>query len=925
MSEHTKASSRIYQTLASMPCEKGIKPTHVSMDPKGSFYMEKESQQYFFEIYCEAVSLQSASTEKYESLCVSEYPQSPTPFRLDLDILSHLGEKDAHAQAEDLPHSYTDNMITKLIAICHKEISAFTSVSASKRCVVMEKPARIKKMLLNENSKDPKGKSRAQQYKKDGIHVHFTDLFMETWSFEGLKTKIQERAKKENLFPLSKGGFVVVDFDSNISSKAWLMYGSAKEKELVPFTVSRCFNENGNEVRIQEYFGKQYERLKASTKRKLQPLEYYLPRFLSIRDHPNTTKLLDSTVRRKKEISVRGKKVRGVRSEEEIMRDIKTIKDGGLMDMLSEERAENRDLWMEVGWSLFCIGEGCEEAMDLWIEFSQRSEKFIEGECEELWAKMEIKGKTIGSIFGMAIKDNPEAYYEWKNRLTSHRIEKFKYDRAEEGDVAELVVEIYKDRYICSNASKNIWYEFINHRWRRVDSAITLKKKIFQDIRNKFKRYLKTLEKQELEESDDDEQASTSKSKQKKEKNSDKHKKNILDIIRRLKQNKFLNAILEMCKMFMYDSTFFKKLDKNRFYIGCENGIIDLSVGDGIFREGRPDDYVSKSTGLYFKDYTGEEDDFLETEQLFHKTFPDPEKLQFIYDVWTMALQGRNSDKIFVVCTGPKHHGKSGIHDLFLTTLGDYGLKSPTEVIQKGNKISSASARPELERLDTARAQVFDEVSDVKTLDIDAIKRQTGNDSRQWCRGLYDNGGREITPMYVSFMQCNVPPKIPGDDDALWDRMKVIVMESYFPIDARLVPEAEEEQWEQLIFHRDPLFQEKLSMFAPVVLWKLFKNYPRFKRQGVVIPKVIVDDTASYRAENDIYDGFIKDTVRKGNDADGCSVMEAELYEEFKSWFKENYPSVRYIPDKKLFARTVSKKLGKMVKHKWNGYYIHSF
>jgi len=58
--------------------------------------------------------------------------------------------------------------------------------------------------------------------------------------------------------------------------------------------------------------------------------------------------------------------------------------------------------------------------------------------------------------------------------------------------------------------------------------------------------------------------------------------------------NAFKNTLMDECKSLFYDSTFEQKLDSNIHLIGFENGIYDLE--QSVFREGRPDDYITLST-----------------------------------------------------------------------------------------------------------------------------------------------------------------------------------------------------------------------------------------------------------------------------------------------------------------------------------------
>jgi len=466
------------------------------------------------------------------------------------------------------------------------------------------------------------------------------------------------------------------------------------------------------------------------------------------------------------------------------------------------------------------------------------------------------------------------------------------YKPATHGMLAELVVSMYKNKFICACSSKNIWYEFVNHRWREADHAISLKRKIYEDIRIRFKTFQKKIRKQEKEKErneDSSDEESNRKGKKTKKKPADKQDKMkmLTSVINSIESPAFLNGVIEMCKIFLHDPLFLSKLDKNRHVIGCENGVLDLKLKQ--FREGRPDDYVSKSTNLYYKDYVGDEPEVIETEQVMHKVYPNEYTRQFIYNVWSMSLGGRNHSKMFIVSTGPKNAGKSGIHELYAKSLGEYVVKGVPESIQRGNKNSSGSARPEMMRLSAARAQIFDEISDSRTLDIDAIKRQTGNDV-QWYRGLFDTKGEDIKPMYVTFLQCNAPPKIPTSDEALWFRMKVVPMVSQFLLSG--YPETEEEQWEQLQFPADPNFDEKIPKLAPVLLWKIFRNYSNHSEEHIEIPDEVIVETNLYKTSNDLYEEFVFENMEKQPKNEKSSVEYfvslVEVFAEFKEWYRQN-------------------------------------
>ena len=69
-----------------------------------------------------------------------------------------------------------------------------------------------------------------------------------------------------------------------------------------------------------------------------------------------------------------------------------------LVEILSIERADNET--MIVGWVLHNIDPENEDYLNMWISFSKKSEKFVEGECEKM-GKMKDNGLGIEVfIFG---------------------------------------------------------------------------------------------------------------------------------------------------------------------------------------------------------------------------------------------------------------------------------------------------------------------------------------------------------------------------------------------------------------------------------------------------------------------------------------------------------------------------------------------
>ena len=66
-----------------------------------------------------------------------------------------------------------------------------------------------------------------------------------------------------------------------------------------------------------------------------------------------------------------------------------------LTKSLNSSRAQNYTTWLQVGWCLYNLDQSL---LNCWIEFSRRSPKFKEGECEQLWHSWSL---NIDANFGL--------------------------------------------------------------------------------------------------------------------------------------------------------------------------------------------------------------------------------------------------------------------------------------------------------------------------------------------------------------------------------------------------------------------------------------------------------------------------------------------------------------------------------------------
>ena len=877
--------------------------------PSGSYYIETDYLDDFWTIYCNNIRKDVRPT-------ITERPGPYGPLRVDFDFKSTLDD--------GLARQYSPDILKLIVGAYQAEIKLIIDEEEFDNkmlwCVVLEKPA-----------------PRVEEGKvKDGFHLHFPHFICEGWIQDNyLRDKVSIRMLEGKFWADGKFTTPIGEFiDKNIARKLWMLYGSMnyKGKYSTPYLYNRwekvpesdrfghAFNHKLQEMNMEDMF---YDEMISRAK----SVSYYMPRFMSVRGYVQATTLTEAILAKKSAMTKRKSRRRNVpkkRSTENVMTDLKLVKDGEIMGMISDDRSDNYDGWMYVGWSLFDIGQGCDDALEMWIDFSRRSGKYVDGECEDLWGRMENRDKTVGALLSMAKNDSPDEYNAWKNTNVRFCLWKsLSEQKPNEYDVSIVVCKMYEDRFVCADAKRDVWWEYREHRWRPMDDGITLKKLIVEDVVEKYC----SLRKEIADEVNDieyrmgiaEKDSVESRELAMKHKQKQDMRKRCSAIVTALKTVAFHKKLLEMCKLKMYNCDFLKKIDENRMLLGCENGVIDLEMG--TFRDGLPDDYITFSTGLYYQEYNPDDEDVKDVDDYLLKVYPNKNRREYFKDFMASCMQGGNVNKRFLIATGPSDGAKSMTFAFLELVFGSgndgYFGKFPRElIVQATGRSSSSGARPELSRVRGKRIMGCQEIAKNESINIGFVKEATGNDSF-YSRGLYEKG-TEIKPQFTLLMQCNEPPVVPGHDEATWSRIRVLDHESKFVKPQDLgkwpVPITLTEQLEMKRFYADPTFRKQLPNLAPVLLWKLFQRFKIYKKTGLREPKEVMIATDTYQASNDVYKQFIADRIERIEDetlakAEGIKIADA--FSEFKEWYSDNFPS--YNKDKigkNVMKNELSKRLG---------------
>jgi P4 family phage/plasmid primase-like protien len=96
-----------------------------------------------------------------------------------------------------------------------------------------------------------------------------------------------------------------------------------------------------------------------------------------------------------------------------------------ILNILSQERVDNETTWFQVGLCLFNSERSSNEYFSLWKEWSKKSTKYNEGDCEKKWLtfKKDYDGNklTLGSLHEWAKKDNLQLYDKIKKQDCIHK------------------------------------------------------------------------------------------------------------------------------------------------------------------------------------------------------------------------------------------------------------------------------------------------------------------------------------------------------------------------------------------------------------------------------------------------------------------------------------------------------------------------
>jgi P4 family phage/plasmid primase-like protien len=816
--------------------------SHVSLAPNSRYKLNVKSENWneFMLAYCDSVA-----TSEFQSL--AEKPGAVTQLVVDVDIKRTIPLHEA-----PLARLHTHEDVMSVIQMYQYALSEVCEELDDHHliCAHMEKDMYVK-------SETPTSKTYSH-----GFHLHFPFVYMSVENHERVLFPIVQR----NLSALTLS--TPVEIDKASFRNMWLLYGSAKDHtsgvyKLEGFYDCDCQYIPDHVGIVRATLNAAYPMVELN-----QPLSFYYPMVFSTR---HSTQQVCS-VKPDREPTCKDSPANAPKSPSNATTvDIADI--GRLLGMCSDERADDYHKWIEVGIALHNIGGASDAAYQLWLDFSRRCpHKFNENLCSTKWNSFRLGDVTIGTMRYLAKSDSPLAYREY---LDERQLTYFQNDDLTDFDIAMMLFDEFGDVYRCASIASKVWFEFHNHRWAMIHDGCSLRKRLSTEI---YERASKLQDKKLREICSDFASGRIDLAvKDTREKDT---KTRFVKLRRSLRTNlNKINYMKEAADIF-FDPLFRSKLDSNPDMICFKNGVYDLEKGQ--LRDGRPDDYLSLQIPHEYVKHTMQSEHVCSLLDFFAKIFPDSEIRKYFIETTSEVFVGGNRRKLVLVWSGQGDNGKSVTQSLIELMLGPYAVKFPTSLIT-GKRTASSSACPELARAGNGvRWAVLQEPDRRDSLNTGILKELSGNDTF-YARGLYKEG-EDMNPMFKLVLICNHLPKLESDDQATWNRIRVVPFESCF-VNESLVSPDEAVQVQQKRFAKDPNFMKKVPQLIMPFIWYLLEVYSHVKTESKINePSKVLDATRLYRNANDtIYQCINKNVV---SDDPSSSITIGDLYQYYKEWLK---------------------------------------
>jgi putative DNA primase/helicase len=263
----------------------------------------------------------------------------------------------------------------------------------------------------------------------------------------------------------------------------------------------------------------------------------------------------------------------------------------------------------------------------------------------------------------------------------------------------------------------------------------------------------------------------------------------------------------------------------------------------------------------------------------------DAELIAFLQRLIGYCLTGDIREHLIVVLHGAGCNGKSTLLEVLKQLLGDLAATAPFDTFTRSR--GDRGPRNDLARLRGARLVTASESGEGRRLDEAILKEITGGDTIA-ARFLYGEHF-EFQPNFKLLLTTNHRPRVDGDDDAVWRRLRLVPFDESF--------EGRE----------DHTLGEQLRNELPGILAWAVRGCAEWQLEGLGNAGAVTRATTEYRTEEDTLGAFLTERCTHADE-----VTATDLRAAYEDWCRElgERPVTSVALGKRLARRGIKSRRG---------------
>lgn len=308
----------------------------------------------------------------------------------------------------------------------------------------------------------------------------------------------------------------------------------------------------------------------------------------------------------------------------------------------------------------------------------------------------------------------------------------------------------------------------------------------------------------------------------------------------------------------------YEDLDKDHNALGCVNGVVRLTNSGGIeVVENAKELLITKNTGLSYIPLRQQKGVGKKLFKDFLDKFIAPSlDIEYFQKLCGSALIGSNSEKMALFFWGPTDTGKSTMLELMVKALGDYaGTRQP-------DIFKSQHLNPQLAHALSLRLVGVSEMGE-NEINSELFKNITGGETiTVELKG--SNNLVSAIPQFTPIITTNSIPRVPGEDTAFRNRLRVIEFKH------------QASEMEKLSGNQKELYEHGLEA---VLAW-LIEGAAKYVREGLLpVPVEILMATEEFASKLSDLADFAQENLEI---SDGGFVRGEDIFFRFRQWADAN-------------------------------------